>query len=284
MELWLLLAILSYLSFAISTSIDKYFMNNGHNPLHTNTFKMFFDASILLIVGLIFFDLQFTRELALWALLLGAIYAISGVLYFKSLQLKDVEIFVPYAKSSQLLLVFIGSILIFQESASKFSYFGVFMILVGIYMVLSDNGFAIPKLDKGIFLILGVIALSTIYSLLVKGILFNNEPINLAILMYFFCTIFLMIYSIACRAKKHSKRIVFEIRNSKIFVSSFFGAMGTLLLYSALARGDASQVYPVLGLEAVFVFIIASLFLKEKFYWHRLIGTLIVVSGIYFIS
>jgi len=37
-------------------------------------------------------------------------------------------------------------------------------------------------------------------------------------------------------------------------------------------------------LQSVFVFIIALMFLKEKFYWHRLIGTIIVVIGIYFIS
>jgi drug/metabolite transporter (DMT)-like permease len=38
------------------------------------------------------------------------------------------------------------------------------------------------------------------------------------------------------------------------------------------------------GVSSVTVFLLATVFLKEKFHWHRFIGTLIVVVGIYLIS
>ncbi len=69
-----------------------------------------------------------------------------------------------------------------------------------------------------------------------------------------------------------------------IITASFFGAMGTFLLYSALAIGDASKVFSIAGLQSAFIFIIASLFLKEKFRWHRLGGTMIIVAGVFLIS
>ena len=44
MELWLLFGILSYFSYSISTSIDKYMMNKKYDIIKTSTFKMFFDG------------------------------------------------------------------------------------------------------------------------------------------------------------------------------------------------------------------------------------------------
>jgi uncharacterized membrane protein len=55
-------------------------------------------------------------------------------------------------------------------------------------------------------------------------------------------------------------------------------------LFSAAALGNASKVYPLAGLQSAFIFIIALLFLKEKFYWHRLAGTVIVFLGIFLVS
>ena len=280
MELWLVFGILSYLSFAISTSIDKHFMNTGYQPVSTDIFKMFFDGVIVLVIGFLFFQLTFTVELFLISLLLGGLYAMSGILYYTSLQLKDVEVVIPYVQSTTILLVFISSILLFNDSVTLFNYAGVGLILVGVYAILSKNGVKLPTIDKAMIFILLMVVLNTIYVLLVKKFLVNIQPINLAVTMYFSTTLILAGY--LWLSKKQKK--LFDIKSSKIVISAVFGAIGTLLLYSALSIGNASQVYPIAGLQAVFVFVIASFFLKEKFYWHRLIGTLLVVVGIYFIA
>ena len=78
--------------------------------------------------------------------------------------------------------------------------------------------------------------------------------------------------------------IKFEKKIPKILVASFFGGIGTFLIYSALAVGNASKVYPLTGLSTIFIFIFASVFLKEKFMWHRLAGTVLVFLGIYLVS
>lgn len=63
MKLWLLLGLMSYFSFVISTSIDKHLMAKGENPINVNTYKILFNGIILLIIGYLFFDLNFDSKL-----------------------------------------------------------------------------------------------------------------------------------------------------------------------------------------------------------------------------
>ena len=280
MQLWLIFTLLAYIFSSISTSIDKYFMNNKkHDPLTTNTFKMFFDGIILLIIGLIFFKLHFTFNLFLWSFVLGAMYAFSSLMYFIILKKRNAGTVIPFYDSFLVLFVFLGSLIFLGEAVTFFNYIGISLILVGVYLVLSENIFKFPKLDKVVFIILSMVIVGAVYSLLVKKLLFNVEPINLAILMYFSTTFFLAIFFVF---RKNKKPI--NIKSSKIFVSAFFGAIALFLIFTALKFGNASKVYPLQGLSSVFVFLIATLFLKEKFVIHKLIGTIIVFLGIYLVT
>jgi len=161
---------------------------------------------------------------------------------------------------------------------------GLVLILLGVYLVLSRKSFDIPKLDKAFFFGLLNVIIGTVFALLVKKVLFDVEPINLAIMMYFSTTLILLIYDSIAKRKPLDILRGDKSNIPKIAIAAFFGAIGTFLLYSALSIGDASKVYPIAGLQSVLIFIAATLFLKEKFMWHRMIGTIIVVAGIYLIS
>jgi len=284
MELWLILGILSYLSYAISTSIDKYMMNHKYGVLRTNTFKMFFDGLILLGLGLLFFRLDFSYNLLLWSLILGVLYALAGITYFFVLKLRDVSEVIPFLQSSEILLIFLGSLLLFNEVANVFNYIGVVLILIGVYAVLSETGLRRPRMNKAFYLILLVVIIDLFFWLLVKKLLYNAQPISLAITMYFSTTLVMIIYQALFNRKSLKALTKINHELFKIGIAAFFGATGTFLLFSALTLEDASKVYPLAGSQAVFVFLIASLFLKEKFRWHRLIGTLLVFGGIFLIS
>ena len=245
---------------------------------------MFFDGVILLIIGFLFFKLNFPPNLLLWSLVVGLLYALGGIVYFSVLKLKDVSQVIPFSQSSEILLIFLGSLLLFNEIANVPNYIGVVLILIGVYAVLSETSFKRPRIDKAFYLLLGVVVINVFFWLLVKKLLYDVQPIALAITMYFATTIIMILYQALFNRKalKALTRINHEI--SKIGIASLFGAMGTLLIFFALTLGDASKVYPVAGSQAVFVFVIASAFLKEKFRWHRLIGTIIVFAGIFLIS
>jgi len=284
MELWLLFGIMCYFFYAISTCIDKYMMNLNYGVISTNIFKMFFDGMIVLIIGLIFFNLNFAGNFSFLILLPGAIQAFSMLIYYTALKLKDVGEIMPFYQSSGILFIFLSSVIVFNEFVSISNYAGIMLILVGVYLVLSKDGLKIPKMDRGSLLILILLPTDVISALIVKKLLFNVEPINLAIMMYFSATLFLVCFQILYR--KHISDIFtgFKSKIPKIVSASFFGSIGTLFLYSALSCGYASKVYPLQGLNSIFIFIIALVFLKEKFYWHRLIGIFVAFFGVYLVS
>jgi len=293
MALWLLLGALSYLSFAISTSIDKLMMNKKYDALYTNTLKTFFDALILIVIGLIFFKLEFTPNMIILAIILGAIYAVVGRIYYLVLKLKDVSQTMPYLQSSQILLTFFGSLLLFNEPSNYLNYTGIVLIPIGVYAVLSEKGFKAPKIDKVFFYVLLIVALHIIYWLLAKKMLFDAQPISVGIAMYISCGFFLLIFLLFSRKKNRASQA--NVKTSQalaapkhtvptIAIAAFFGAMGTFLLFSALKVGFASKVYSLAALQPIFIAIIALLFLSEKWHWNRVIGTVIVCAGIFLIS
>ena len=277
MEKWLIFGCLSYFLFAVSSSIDKKFMNKKYSPLEINIFKMFFNSIILLIIGIVFFELSFNSSLLVWSLVLGSIYGISGILYFNSLKLENVSKAVPFMQSGGVLLTFVGAILIFGEKVNMLNIMGIVLILGGIYLLLYQKGKKFPPLNKALIFIVAVILLETTYHLLVKGILSNIKPINLVISMYFFASLILFLYQLIVRKKLPS------IKNSKIIIASFSGAIATFCLYLALESGNASKVYPLMGLKSIFTFLFALMFLKEKATLPKVLGTIIAIVGIFFV-
>jgi len=282
METWLVLGIFSYLFYAISTSIDKNMMNKKYEILSTSTFKMLLDGAFLLVIGFLFFHLNFNYKTVYWTAVLGALYAAAGIFYYKILTRRDVGESLPYLNSLQILFIFIFSLMFFGEQARPANYFGVVLILIGVYAILTKK-FRLPKFDVAFVFVIANVLINVVYYLLVKKVLFDVKPIDLSVSMYFFCTLSLVLYQMIFR--KHKNLITTPKSNIfRIFAAAFAGAMGTLVLFYALSMGEASKIYPMAGLQVVFVFIFASLFLKEKFSLQRLLGTLIVFAGIFFVS
>jgi len=197
---------------------------------------------------------------------------------------EDVEEVVPFIQSLRILFIFVGSLILFSETANFLNYLGIVMILSGLYLVLSEKGLKIPKIDRIFFLMLIGVLLGVVHAFLVKGLLFNVKPIDLAIMMYLSTTLILFIYQILFRKRFLKSFIDFKQKISKILLASFFGAIGTLLLYLALSLGDASKIYPIAGVQFIFVFIIGSIFLRREFRWYRLIGIITVFAGVYLVS
>ncbi len=283
MELWMTLGLLAYLSGAVSTTMDKHFMNRGYNPVGVSLFKLFFDGVILLVVGLLFFSMAFTPKLLWWSLVVGFLYGTAMTVYFAVLRVDDLKTVMPYLQSAIILFTFLGAITFLGEHATAINYLGLLLILAGVYMVMAKRGFARPKLSKKFWLFAIAAALHTLLFLLVKKALYDVEPITLSTMMYFAGTVVMLAYSTYVVVKRKEKGI-FVLKNSWMSIPAIFGALATLLMFTAVSIGNASKVYPMQGIQSAFIFILAWFFLKEKFYWLRMAGTALVVVGIYLLA
>jgi drug/metabolite transporter (DMT)-like permease len=259
-------------------------MNQRFQILSTNTLKAAFNGTILAIIGVLFFDLFSTTQVTYMMLIPGIIYAVSAVIYYSILKVKEISITMPLYQSLSILFVFISTVIIFQERVTWLNYLGIAGIGLGVYLVVSEQGLQLPRIDKASLLIFLLLPIDVISALVVKTLLFDIKPLPLAISMYLSAAcllFFLQVFS-----KKHHFPAFTELvpKLPKILCASFFGAMGTFFLFSALILGNASKVYPLAGLTSIFIFLLATFFLKEHFLWHRLLGTILAFAGIYFIS
>ena len=286
MESWLFLSIIGYSIGAISSVLDKYMMNLQYNPVTTSLLRVFFNASILASAGFLFLQLQLSPSILLYALIPGSLLALSFVVYLMVLRRKNASEVLPFWQSLDLMLIFLGSVIFFQEPVTLVNYGGIVVMLIGIYLVLTDNIRKTPRLNYSFLIVASILPIDLAYSLLIKKFLGAVPPISLAVSTY--AIAFLMLSAVVLvmrlRSHTHQNHAYVKPQARTVFTASLFAAAGVGLLYIALSQGYASKVYPMAGISSIMVFLLATAFLKEKFYYHRLVGTLIVFLGMYFIS
>jgi uncharacterized membrane protein len=283
MELWIILTILGYLIGAIAGILDKYMMNHQYHPVTTVLLRTLFNGLFLGTAGLLFLQIQFTTELLLLAVVPAFLLAISFVIYLYVLQKRNASEIQPFSQSLDTLFIFLASIAFLHEPARLENYIGILIIVIGVYLVLTENITRLPHIDRNILIIAGLVPIDVAYALLVKTFLGTAEPITLAVSIYLFAFLILSITSLFLR-RQNILTISLRPQLRIVIPASLCAATAAGLLYTALSIANASKVYPMAGVSSVAVFLLATIFLKEKFHWHRFIGTLIVVIGIYLIS
>jgi uncharacterized membrane protein len=283
MELWFIFTVIGYMIGAVSGILDKYMMNLQYHPVTYVLLRTFCNAIFLGSAGLLFLNLSITPSLFLLATIPALILAIGFVIYLLVLQRKNASEIQPFSQSLDTLFIFLASILLLQEQASPANYAGILVVVIGVYFVLTEHITKIPRLDRHLLIIAALVPSDVAYALLLKTYLRTAEPIALAVSIYVIAFLFLAIISLLMRRLQPTKTSL-KSKLRIVPIASFCAAASIAFLYTALSLANASKVYPMAGISSVMVFLLATMFLKEKFHWHRFIGTLIVVLGIYLIS
>jgi drug/metabolite transporter (DMT)-like permease len=282
-QLWLVFTVLGYIIGAFAGTLDKYMMNQRYHPVTTVLLRTLFNAVFLGSAALLFLQLRITLSLLLLAAIPAMLLVVSFVVYLRVLQRKNASEIQPFSQSLDVLFIFLASVVFLQESVTWLNYAGILVMVIGIYFVLAEHLTKFPRLDRSQLLIAALVPVDIAYALLIKTFLANAEPIALAVSIYLLAFLMLTVVSLLLRRRiptPASLRPHLRI----VLAASLCAAAAAGLLYTALSQANASKVYPIAGVSSVTVFLLATLFLQEKFYKHRFIGTLIVVLGIYLIS
>jgi uncharacterized membrane protein len=284
MELWLIFSILGYTIGAVAGILDKYMMNQRYHPVTTVLLRTLFNAVFLGSAGLLILNIRITASLLLLASIPAFLLAISFVVYLWVLQRKHASQIQPFSQSLDTLFIFLASIILLHEPATLPNYIGILVIVIGIYLVLTEHITTQPRLDRNFLIIAALVPIDIAYALLVKHFLGNADPIALAVSIYLLAFLMLTAVSLFIGKKLRPTRASLKPHLRIVLIASLCAATAAGFLYTALSMANASKVYPMAGVSSVAVFLLATLFLKEKFHKHRFIGTLIVVIGIYLIS
>jgi drug/metabolite transporter (DMT)-like permease len=284
MELWFIFAILGYLIGAISGTLDKYMMNQQYHPVTTVLLRTLFNAVFLGSAGLLLLNMQITLSLLLLAFIPAFLLAFSFVVYLFVLQKRNANEIQPFSQSLDTLFIFFASIVILHEPASLPNYVGILVVVIGVYLVLSEHITKVPRLDRSLLIIIALVPIDIAYALLVKTFLGTADPIALAVSIYIMAFLILAVVTLFLRRYINNKPASLKPHIRTVIGASLCAATAAAFLYTALSQANASKVYPMAGVSSVAVFLLATIFLKEKFHKHKFIGTLIVVVGIYLIS
>jgi len=283
MELWFLFAVLGYTIGAVAGILDKYMMNQQYHPVTTVLLRTLFNAVFLGTAGLLLLQLQITTSLLLLAAIPAFLLAVSFVVYLRVLQRKNASEIQPFSQSLDTLFIFLASIVFLHEPARLENYAGILIIVIGVYLVLTEHITKVPKMDRNLLIIAALVPIDIAYALLIKTFLGTAEPIALAVSIYLMAFLMLTVVSLLLRRQRQPTASL-KPHLRIVLPASLCAAAAAAFLYTALSQANASKVYPMAGVSSVAVFLLATVFLKEKFHKHRFIGTLIVVLGIYLIS
>jgi uncharacterized membrane protein len=284
MELWFVFSVLGYMIGAVASTLDKYMMNQQYHPVTTVLLRTLFNAVFLGTAGLLFLNLRISAPLLLLAAIPAFLLAVSFVVYLRVLQRKNASEIQPFSQSLDVLFIFLASLIFLHEPATLPNYAGILVMVGGIYLVLAEHITTRPRLDRNFLIIAALVPIDIAYALLVKTFLGTAEPIALAVSIYLMAFLMLTIVSLLLKRQRQPTPASLKPQVRIVLVASLCAATAAAFLYTALSQANASKVYPMAGVSSVTVFLLATMFLKEKFHWHRFIGTLIVVLGIYLIS
>lgn len=284
MELWFIFAILGYTIGAISSILDKHMMNRLYHPVTWVLLRTLFNAIFLGTAGLLLIHLQITPSLLLLAAIPAFLLVISFVVYLFVLQKKNASEIQPFSQSLDTLFIFLAAVILLHEPASLPNYVGILVTVIGVYLVLTEHITKVPRLDRQLLIIAALVPIDIAYALLVKTFLGTTDPIALAVSIYIMAFLMLLVVSLLLRRYIHTTPASLKPQLRVVLVASLCAATAAAFLYTALSQANASKVYPMAGVSSVAVFLLATVFLKEKFHRHKFIGTLIVVIGIYLIS
>jgi len=280
----LIFTLVGYMIGAIPSVLDKYMMNQWYHPVTTVLLRTLCNAIFLGTAGLLFLNMRLSLSLLLLAAIPALLLVISFVVYLFVLQKRNASEIQPFSQSLDTLFIFLASILLLHESASLPNYIGIIVIVIGVYLVLTEHVTKIPRMDRSLLIIAALVPLDIAYALLVKTYLGNADPIALAVSIYIMAFLILSVVSVVLRRRINNKPTTLRPQIRIVMVASFFAATAAAFLYTALSQANASKVYPMAGINSVVVFLLATMFLQEKFHKHKFIGTLIVVVGIYLLS
>ncbi len=209
------------------------------------------------------------------------------ILYVKAIKHSDLSLTAPMVTFTPLFLL-ITSPLIVHEFPNAFGMFGIFLIVLGAYMLNikeKHNGFLAPfkalLRERGPRLMLLVAFLFSIGSNLDKIGIINSSPIFWTISMNSITLIFLFII-MYFKSRDNIKLI--RINYKTLLPMGFFSALSLTAQMAAINLTLVANVISIKRTSAILSVLYGYFIFKEKGIKERLVGVIIMIVGVLVIT
>ncbi|PSB28697.1 hypothetical protein C7B69_09930 [filamentous cyanobacterium Phorm 46] len=283
---WLILGIFTAFFEAVKDVFGK--QNLKKSDEYVVAWSLSFFSVIFLIPWVIYTGIP-TLNTQFWISLLigGSINAVATLLYIKAIKLSDLSLTVPLVALTPLFML-LTSPLIVGEYPNFFDYIGIFLIVIGSYLLNikeKSQGYLAPFKallnEPGPKFMLIVAFLWSITSNFDKIGVKNSSPIFW--LFSLFGTMSILLLPILLhKTPNPGTKILKQL--PMLATMGFFNAIGVLCQMQALTLTLVVQVIAIKRTSVLMGVLFGHFIFKEKDIQQRLLGAGIMVLGVFFIS
>ncbi len=283
---WLILGIFTAFFEALKDVFGK--QNLKKSDEYVVAWSLSFFSVIFLIPWVIYTGIP-TLNTQFWISLLigGSINAVATLLYIKAIKSSDLSLTVPLVALTPLFML-LTSPLIVGEYPKFFDYIGIFLIVIGSYLLNikeKSQGYLAPFKallnEPGPKLMLIVAFLWSITSNFDKIGVKNSSPIFW--LFSLFGTMSILLLPILLhKTPNPGTKILKQL--PMLATMGFFNAIGVLCQMQALTLTLVVQVIAIKRTSVLMGVLFGHFIFKEKDIQQRLLGAGIMVLGVFFIS
>jgi drug/metabolite transporter (DMT)-like permease len=287
---WLIFGILTAFFEAVKDVFSK--QNLKKNDEYVVAWSLAFFSAVFLAPFLFFIEIpQLNPQLnpLFWiALLIGAsINAVTAILYIKAIKLSDLSLTVPLVALTPLFML-LTSPLIVGEYPNFFDCIGIFLIVTGSYLLNikeKSQGYLAPFKallhEPGPKLMLIVAFLWSITSNFDKIGVQNSSPIFWLFSLFTAMSV-LLLPVLLHKTPNPSRKIMQQL--PMLATMGLVNALGVVFQMQALTMTLVVQVIAVKRTSVLMGVLFGHFIFKEKDIQQRLLGSAIMILGVFFIT
>lgn len=255
--LWIILAILASLCWAVVSTVDKYILTKWIRKPIIPVITLGIIGLITTLIVYIIHGFSYLSYLNIFlCFIAGIFYILMAVFYFMALKIEEVSRIIPMFYLFPLFVLLLATIFL-GEIFTPLKYLGIFLLVIGAILV-SSKDFRKISLGKAFWLmVLATISIAishvlmkyvlnfadywTVFSYIRIGAAFALIPI-----VYFYLPEFLT------TIKRYGKKVI-----GLMSINETFSLTGTILITIATAIGYVTLVSALSSLQSFFVLLIA---------------------------
>lgn len=284
--LWFYLSLTSAITLATVDALSKYALKDTGEEVVAWVRWGF--ASPFLLLLLPFIEIPRLDPTFWHATALGVpLDAVALFLYIRAIKISPLSLTIPFMALTPVFLI-VTSFLMLGELPDRSGVAGIFLIAIGAYLLnLNSSGrgplapFRAIAREKGSILIIMVAFIYSISSNLGKVAVLHSSPLFFAVIYTILLSAFMLPFIIL---KKRDSISAMKARPALFFLIGFIFAVMVAAHFSALELTQVSYMISVKRTSLIFSVIYGWLVFKEEHIGERLLGSVVMVIGVVFIT
>lgn len=273
--LWLVIGVLAYFFLALASFYDKLFLKEKEDPKAYVFYVGLLGGLVIFLAPFFEFSL-----ISIWPILEGIVYIIALYFLYYVLNRSEASTIIPAQGAIQVIFILLLSVVFFEIKEVNLLALGI--LILGSFLI----SFSKRLKRKEILFCVFSAFLFAIDFVLVKQVFMVHsflEGLFLMRLTSFFVVLFFLL-------DKSFRKNIFKTKKQEkkfFFLAQIAGGLGILLQSYAIrlvSPSNLAVLNAIKGIQYVFLFLLAVLFLKEDFsrrnLFFKIVSIVLIVVGI----